>query len=412
MTSTNWKPKVLTDLGHVGRGKSRHRPRNDERLYGGRFPFIQTADVMYADPYIVAHHQTYSDFGLSQSKLWPADTLCITIAGANTAETAILKFEACFPDSVVGFIPNPSVADLRFVKYALDSMKHRFLAVTRGATQDNLSLDKLLSFPILTPPLAVQRRISGILAAYDDLIAADRRRIAALHELQSAIFTEWFVHLRYPGRSSSSSDGSAGGHDSLVGWKETKLTELAEFEKGVEPGARVYQREPGDGLVRFLRVGNFSKRDALLFIPEGAAKGAILTAADIAITLDGSVGVVRCGLAGAFSSGIRKVLIRDREALGWSFAFNLLRSQSIQAIVQAHAKGTTIKHAGTAVDAMRFLCPPRHLMGRFEEVCGPMLHQAIVLEQRADNARRTRDLLLPRLVSGQLDVSSLPETAE
>ena len=101
---------------------------------------------MAADPYITTYSQTYSEFGLQQSKMWKPGTLCMTIAGANTAKTAILKIEACFPDSVVGFIPDTSKSDLHFVKYSLDLMRDRFLSVSRGATQDNLSLNKLLSF--------------------------------------------------------------------------------------------------------------------------------------------------------------------------------------------------------------------------------------------------------------------------
>ena len=199
MANTEWKPCRLDELGFVGRGKSRHRPRNDARLYGGPYPFLQTADIMGADPYITSYSQTYSEFGLQQSKLWPSNILCMTIAGANTAETAILKFEACFPDSIVGFIPDQTKADIHFVKYSLDLMKDRFRAVTRGATQDNLSLDKLLSFPIPTPPLPVQRQIAGILSAYDDLIENNTRRIKILEGMARTIYREWFVHFRFPG---------------------------------------------------------------------------------------------------------------------------------------------------------------------------------------------------------------------
>jgi type I restriction enzyme S subunit len=116
---------------------------------------------MAADPYIVNYSQTLSEFGFAQSRLWPSETLCITIAGANTARTAILKFAACFPDSIIGFRPNPAKSDIHFVKYSLDLMRERFLSITHGATQDNLSLDKLMAFPIMTPPLEMQRRIGG-----------------------------------------------------------------------------------------------------------------------------------------------------------------------------------------------------------------------------------------------------------
>lgn len=102
MTSTprkSWIPKKLNELGYVGRGKSKCRPRNDPSLYGGEYPFIQTGEIKAANLYISDYVQTYNDKGLSQSKLWPPQTLCITIA-ANIAETAILKIPACFPDSV------------------------------------------------------------------------------------------------------------------------------------------------------------------------------------------------------------------------------------------------------------------------------------------------------------------------
>ena len=98
-----WKKVNLEELGFVGRGKSRHRPRNAEFLYGNKYPFVQTADVKSANFKILEYSQMYSEEGLKQSKIWPINTLCITIA-ANIADSALLGIEACFPDSVIGFI--------------------------------------------------------------------------------------------------------------------------------------------------------------------------------------------------------------------------------------------------------------------------------------------------------------------
>ena len=117
-----WGYKRLDELGTVARGKSKHRPRNDPCLYGGEYPFIQTSDVKNADLYLSKYSQTYNEKGLAQSKLWKPSTLCITIA-ANIAETAILKINACFPDSIVGFVANKEIADVKFVKYYLDTIK-------------------------------------------------------------------------------------------------------------------------------------------------------------------------------------------------------------------------------------------------------------------------------------------------
>lgn len=151
MTAPYWHPTKLDELGYVGRGRSRHRPRNAAFLYGGRYPFFQTGDIKAANFYLTEYSQTYSEEGLAQSKLWKPGTLCITIA-ANIAESAILGIEGCFPDSVVGFIANPDKADVRFIKYYLEILKLRMQNVSHGATQDNLSVDKLLSFDFLVPP--------------------------------------------------------------------------------------------------------------------------------------------------------------------------------------------------------------------------------------------------------------------
>jgi len=193
-----WSYRKLDELGYVGRGKSRHRPRNDPSLYGGDYPFIQTADVKSAEFYIKNYSQTYNEKGLAQSKLWKPGTLCITIA-ANIAETAILGMPACFPDSIVGFIADPEKADVRFVKYYINTIKFKMQNISRGTTQDNLSIDKLLTFDILAPPLPTQRKIAAILSAYDDLIENNTRRIKILEEMAQALYREWFVHFRFPG---------------------------------------------------------------------------------------------------------------------------------------------------------------------------------------------------------------------
>ena len=111
---------------------------------------------MASDLYITSYSQTYSEFGLQQSKMWDENTLCMTIAGENTGEVALLGFKACFPDSVVAFVADPAKADVRFVKYYFDTMKQRIKNVSRGATQDNISLDNMLLFDLLITVLPLE----------------------------------------------------------------------------------------------------------------------------------------------------------------------------------------------------------------------------------------------------------------
>ena len=161
--------KTLKEVAlELGRGKSRHRPRNDPKLYGGDVPLIQTGDVRNASHVINEYTQTYSKFGLEQSKLWPKGTLCITIA-ANIAETTILGFDSCFPDSIIGFVADPEKTTTSYVEYLLTSFKSELQAQSTGSAQSNINLATFerLKFPF--PPLAEQKRIVAILDKFDAL---------------------------------------------------------------------------------------------------------------------------------------------------------------------------------------------------------------------------------------------------
>ena len=194
----SWEKKTLDQLGSISRGKSKHRPRNDPKLFGGQYPFIQTADVKNANFYITEYSDTYNETGLAQSKLWDVGTLCITIA-ANIADTGILGIPACFPDSVMGFIPYDGVSDVRFVKYCFDMLQRDCKQISQGTAQDNLSWQKLSTIEFPAPPFEIQHRIADILSAYDDLIENNRKQIKLLEEAAQRLYKEWFVDLRFPG---------------------------------------------------------------------------------------------------------------------------------------------------------------------------------------------------------------------
>jgi len=159
--------KTLSEIAKdFGRGKSKHRPRNDVRLYGGDIPFIQTGDIREAGKWIENYSQTYSEFGLQQSKQWEKGTLCITLA-ANIAETGLLGFDACFPDSIIGFVANPEFAITEYVYYYLNSIKDYLENKSYGSAQDNLNLSTFSSLKIPVPSLEIQSRIVQVLDNFD-----------------------------------------------------------------------------------------------------------------------------------------------------------------------------------------------------------------------------------------------------
>ena len=153
-----WCWATLPQLGELNRGKSKHRPRNEPRLLGGPYPFIQTGEVRHSEGFITEYTATYSEFGLAQSRLWPAGTLCITIA-ANIADTGILKFDACFPDSIVGFLNESEPTLVRFVELFIRTAKQGLDRYAPATAQKNINLGVLSAIAVPIPPLAEQARI-------------------------------------------------------------------------------------------------------------------------------------------------------------------------------------------------------------------------------------------------------------
>lgn len=154
----SWTFGYLQFFGEFTRGKSKHRPRNDERLFGGKYPFIQTGEVSRSNGYISNYTNTYSEFGLSQSRLFPKGTLCITIA-ANIAETGILGFDSCFPDSVVGYLPFENLYSAEFAMYYLNTIQKDLEHYAPATAQKNINLGILFDVPFPVPPLEEQQEI-------------------------------------------------------------------------------------------------------------------------------------------------------------------------------------------------------------------------------------------------------------
>lgn len=153
-----WTWATLSQLGSVDRGRSRHRPRNASHLYGGPYPFVQTGEIGRANTFIRSYTQTYSEAGLAQSRLWPRDTLCITIA-ANIAETAILDFEACFPDSVVGFLPRCATVSVRYIELYIRTIQADLEHWAPATAQKNINLNTLQHVAIRLPSAAEQQEV-------------------------------------------------------------------------------------------------------------------------------------------------------------------------------------------------------------------------------------------------------------
>ena len=168
-----WSWIKFGEIGDLSRGQSKHRPRNDERLFGGDYPFIQTGDVARAKKFVESHSKGLSEFGMQQSKLFPKGTLCITIA-ANIADTALLNYDCCFPDSVVGFNSYLGYDSNFLITYYVESIKNELEHYAPAIAQKNINLKILNIIPVPLPPLTEQeellRKVDELLKAEEDAL--------------------------------------------------------------------------------------------------------------------------------------------------------------------------------------------------------------------------------------------------
>ena len=191
---SGWIWGKLSDLGELARGKSKHRPRNDKKLFGGKYPFIQTGEVRAANRIIKKYEQTYSEFGLEQSKLWQKGTLCITIA-ANIAETAFLGFDACFPDSIVGFSASKAVLP-EYIELFIKSARTKIESYAPATAQKNINLNTLENLIVPYCSLTEQTQIVAILesklTACDQLAAELAKQLKQAELLKQAVLKAAF----------------------------------------------------------------------------------------------------------------------------------------------------------------------------------------------------------------------------
>ena len=385
-----WEYKTLDQLGTVSRGKSKHRPRNDPKLFGGKYPFIQTADVKNADYYITKYSDTYNESGLAQSKLWDKGTLCITIA-ANIADTGVLAFPACFPDSIMGFVPFEGVANTRFIKYCFDRLQRDCKQISQGTAQDNLSWEKLSTIKFCIPEYKEQCRIADILSAYDDLIENNQKQIKLLEEAAQRLYKEWFVDLRFPGHENTKIvDGVP------EGWKKERLVDIAEIQYGYAFDGTLFNADKNGTPI--IRIRNIPQAETMDYTTEQVSENYLVQNGEIIVGMDGEFHIN--AWAGNTAYLVQRVCCirpKNTEIKGWL----------LQAIYEPikffehTVVGATVSHLGKKhLDSIYLLTSPEE----FYEPFKTFFDKRLLLMNQNRKLREARDRLLPKLMSGNVKV--------
>ena len=377
-----YKIVKITDLGTVNRGKSKHRPRNDSILYGGKYPFIQTADIKKANLYLSDYSQTYNEIGLKQSKLWKKGTLCFTIA-ANIADSAILDIDACFPDSIVGFLPHENVSDTIYVKYLFDELKLYFQQISKGTTQDNLSLDKICRVKLRVPNYEIQKKIALVLSTYDNLIENNNKRIKLLEKRSENLYKECFVRFRFPGYENVEFENGIPKE-----WEYTKLERLANISTGKCNRA---DAEEDGAYPLFDRSQEIKRSNVWLKDCEA-----------IIVPGEGTSFIPRY-YNGKFNLHQRCYCVEPLEKGMGFFLYQTLMMYRIYFLYVA--TGATVPSLRlNNFNNFKVLLPKKELCFQYNEIAEKMNDEILLLKNKNELLAKQRDMLLPRLMSGKLEV--------
>ncbi len=373
---------------------------NRPDFWNGGIPWVSVVDFTDSKK-IYTTEKTITEAGLRQSntKLLNEGDVIISARG-TVGKIAVCEKKMAFNQSCYALsTKDKHILSQNYLFYLLQEKIKYLKQMAVGGVFNTIIKSTLEKIPVDLPDIDIQEKIASILSAYDDLINTNHRRIQLLEEAARLLFREWFVYFRFPGHEKVKIvDGMP------EGWKKEKINRLVTFKRGVEPGSDNYLETYESGSFPFFRVSDLVTRNPSIFVDEQYAKSALLKKNDIVISLDGSVGIVSMGLEGCYSTGIRKLIIKDKK-INRSYLYFLMKSHYIQGVINAYAKGTTIQHAGEAIKHMNSILPPQNLMDLFDEITSPAFNEILILLDQNRKLAQARDLLLPRLMSGAIEVS-------
>lgn len=340
--------------------------------------------------------------------------ILIATVGANIGNISIMKeTRGCIAQNLVALRPNKEIIDPDFLYYFLSwNRTQRILRnLDIGAAQPSIKVPHLLEFKIPTPPLPIQRRIAAILSAYDDLIENNTRRIQILEEMAQRIYEEWFVRFRFPGHENVTMVESEVGLIPL-GWDVVPFTEIASVLSGGTP--KTTELSYWDGDVPFFTPkdisGSFFVVETEKHLTESGVRNCNSRLYDektIFITARGTVGKVALP-AVPMAMNQSCYALTGKKGINHHFLF--MATMALSAQLKKKASGATFD--AIVVDTFRsqpIVKPRLDLIDMFSRTVEPMFNEILNLLKRNEVLRKTRDLLLPKLISAEINVSNFPE---
>ena len=406
----NWVEVRIGDLGRVVTGKT--PPSSKPQCFGSDYPFITPSDMRgqktarQTDRYL-------SEEGalLLKSNLVPSGSVAVSCIGWQMGKSILTCCPSITNQQLNTIIPNEKITP-DFLYYALSTRRRELFSLgsATGVRTPILNKSTFSDLTIVLPPIEIQRKIATILSAYDDLIENNTRRIKVLEEMAQTIYREWFVNFRFPGHEKVKMVDSPLGKIP-EGWEVKTLGDFGEVITGKTPSKKI--PENFDGEMPFIKTpdmhGNIfciETTETLSALGVDAQKKKTIPANSLCVSCIGTPGVVTITSRPAQTNQqINSIVQHDlitREFL--YFALVGLK----ETMSQHGSSGATMFNLSKGkFEALQVVCPESRVMERFQKATAPMFNQIYVLQKKNANLSQTRDLLLPKLVSGAIDVSGL-----
>jgi len=350
----------------------------------------------------------------------PGDLIFTYEATLNRYAIIPEGFRGCLGRRLALIRPNPDKVDTKFLLYYFFGEDWRKTIATNlvfGSTVDRIPLTNFPNFEISLPPLPIQRKIAGILSAYDDLIENNTRRIEILEEMARSIYREWFVNFRFPGHEQVQMVNSELG---LIpeGWEVKTIGDACLVGDGAH--AKIKRQASGilyltcknlkEGGLDLSKIDYISEEDYNKYFREDSKALTKLKAGDIIFSIIGTIGepyLVKPKDYFGISSSVA-ILRRNKSLLSTNYLYYWVKSKIFQDALYGIKGGVAQGYVSLEmIKSLPLYYPKLLIQNQFDVHASSILSLIDFLTQKNINLRKTRDLLLPRLISGEIDVENL-----
>jgi len=399
----NWKTVTLGDLGHIFTGRT--PPTKEERYFGSEMPFICPGD-MHQGRYVMATDRGLSSAGedLLRRIVVPANSVCVGCIGWQMGEVAMTAHPSATNQQINTIVPDPQVADPHFIYYSLKPRKQELLSLgsSLGSRTPILKKSAFSKLAIRLPSLSVQRELARILSTYDDLIENNRRRIQLLEASARLLYKEWFVYLRFPRHEHVTI------HDGIPdSWRKETAFDVMEIMSGGTPKTKISDYWDGD--IPFFTPkdssGEMYVYETEKFITERGlnhCNSKLYPKDTIFITARGTVGNLKMAQRNMAMNQTCYALVAKPPLNQYFLYFSLkenveqFRSRAVGSVFDAIIRDT--------FKLIPFVVPNRALLDAFTENVTPIVKQIDSLISQQRKLKEARDILLPRLMNGEIAV--------